>query len=64
MKTRFIECWRIQAKCDRGAATAEYVVATMAAVAFATLLLAIFKSDEVRALLLSLVRQALTVTGS
>lgn len=49
---------------DSGAATAEYIVATMAAVAFATLLLAIFKSDEVRQLLLGLVKQALTVTGS
>lgn len=46
---------------DRGAATAEYVVATMAAVGFATLLLVILKSDEVRQLLLNLVRQALTV---
>jgi hypothetical protein len=48
-------------KSDRGAATAEYVVATMAAVGFATLLLVILKSDEVRQLLLNLVRQALTV---
>lgn len=49
---------------DSGAATAEYIVATMAAVAFATMLLAIFKSDEVRQLLLGLVKQALTVTGN
>ena len=49
---------------DAGAATAEYIVATMAAVAFATMLLAIFKSDEVRQLLLGLVKQALTVTGN
>lgn len=48
-------------RSERGAATAEYIVATMAAVAFASLLLAIFKSDEVRQLLLGLVRQALTV---
>ena len=47
---------------DRGAATAEYVVATMAAVGFATLLLVILKSDEVRQLLLNLVHQALAVT--
>ena len=48
-------------KSEQGAATAEYVIATMAAVGFATLLLVIFKSDEVRQLLLGLVRQALTV---
>ncbi len=46
---------------DRGAATAEYVVATMAAVGFAGLLLVILKSDEVKQLLLGLVRSALTV---
>jgi len=48
-------------KYDRGAATAEYVVATMAAVGFATLLLVIFRSEEVKQLLLGLVRQALSV---
>jgi hypothetical protein len=46
---------------DRGAATAEYIVATLAAVGFATLLLVILKSDEVRGLLMGLVHQALTV---
>jgi hypothetical protein len=46
---------------DRGAATAEYVVATMAAVGFAGLLLVILKSDEVKQLLLGLVKSALTV---
>jgi Protein of unknown function (DUF4244) len=49
------------ATTDRGAATAEYVVATMAAVGFATLLLVILKSDEVRQLLLNLLHQALAV---
>lgn len=51
-------------RTDDGAATAEYIVATMAAVAFASLLLAIFKSDEMRQLLLGLVRQALSVGGN
>ncbi|MEN9715872.1 MAG: hypothetical protein RJA35_1339 [Actinomycetota bacterium] len=46
---------------ETGAATAEYVVATIAAVGFATLLVAILKSPEVHDLLLSLVRQALSV---
>ena len=48
-------------KSELGAATAEYVIATMAAVGFATLLLVIFRSEEVRQLLLGLVRQALAV---
>jgi Protein of unknown function (DUF4244) len=47
---------------DSGAATAEYIVATLAAVGFATLLLVILKSDEVRQWLLALVHQALTVS--
>ena len=46
---------------DRGAATAEYVVATMAAVGFAGLLLVILRSDEVKQLLLGLVKSALTI---
>ncbi|OUE27293.1 DUF4244 domain-containing protein [Clavibacter michiganensis] len=45
---------------DRGAATAEYAIATMAAVAFAGLLVVILQSDEVRGMLLDLVRRALT----
>jgi len=46
---------------DSGAATAEYVVATMAAVGFAGLLIVILRGDEVRSLLTDLVRNALTV---
>jgi len=47
---------------DSGAVTAEYVVATLAAVGFAALLLGILKGDEVRQWLLALVHQALTVS--
>jgi hypothetical protein len=46
---------------DTGAATAEYAIATMAAVAFAGLLVVIMRSDEVREILTELVRRALTV---
>ena len=46
---------------DTGAATAEYVITTMAAVAFAGLLVIIMRSDEVRGILTDLVRRALTV---
>ena len=46
---------------DSGAATAEYAIATMAAVAFAGLLVVIMRSDEVRGILTELVRRALTV---
>lgn len=48
---------------DTGAATAEYAVATMAAVGFAGLLVVILRSDEVREILTELVRNALTFTG-
>jgi len=46
---------------ETGAATAEYAVATMAAVAFAGLLVVVMRSDEVRGILTDLVRRALTV---
>jgi hypothetical protein len=48
---------------QRGAATAEYAIATMAAVGFAGLLVVIMRSDEVRQILTDLVRSALTFTG-
>ncbi len=47
---------------DTGAATAEYAITTMAAVAFAGLLVAVMRSDEVRGILAGLVRRALTVS--
>lgn len=46
---------------DRGAATAEYAIATLAAVGFAGLLVVILRSDEVRAMLTDIVRQALSL---
>lgn len=48
---------------DRGAVTAEYAVVIMGAVAFAGVLVAIMRSGEVRAFLLSLVEQALGSAG-
>jgi hypothetical protein len=42
-------------------ATAEYAIATLAAVGFAGLLLVILKSDEVRGLLLGIIKSALSV---
>jgi hypothetical protein len=48
---------------ERGAATAEYAIATMAAVGFAGLLVVIMRSDEVRGILTELVRNALSYAG-
>ena len=48
---------------DTGAATAEYAIATMAAVGFAGLLVVIMRREEVRQILTDLVRSALTFTG-
>ena len=48
---------------EEGAATAEYAVATMAAVGFAGLLVVILRGDEVRGILTDLVRRALTIAG-
>ena len=52
--------WRTFLSHESGAATAEYAIATMAAVAFAGLLVVIMRSDEVRQILLNLIRDALT----
>ncbi|MFT4234705.1 MAG: DUF4244 domain-containing protein [Microbacterium sp.] len=46
---------------DRGASTAEYAIVTMAAVAFAGVLVAIMRSGEVKGILMDLVHRALTV---
>ena len=48
---------------EEGAATAEYAIATMAAVGFAGLLVAILRSDEERGMLTELVHRALTFAG-
>ncbi|GAA3657233.1 DUF4244 domain-containing protein [Microbacterium marinilacus] len=47
---------------DTGASTAEYAIVTMAAVAFAGVLVVIMRSGEVREILTDLVRRALTVS--
>jgi hypothetical protein len=48
---------------DNGSATAEYAIATMAAVGFAGMLVVILRGDEVRTILTDLVRRALTFAG-
>ena len=58
---RTFECVARRIAGERGAATAEYAVATMAAVGFAGLLVIILRGDEVRGILTDLVRNALTV---
>lgn len=45
---------------EAGMATAEYAIATVAAAGFAGLLIAILRSNEVRGLLLGIVRGALS----
>ena len=46
---------------EAGLATAEYAIATIAAVGFAGLLIAVLKSDTVRGLLENLITSALSV---
>ena len=59
--------WRFRARLTKlcsgqaGTSTAEYAIATLAAVAFAGLLVVIMRSDEVRGILTDLIRRALTV---
>ena len=49
---------------DSGAATAEYAIATLAAVGFAGLLVVILRSDEVRQILFDLIRNALSLPAA
>lgn len=46
---------------EAGMATAEYAIATLAAVGFAGILVLIMRSDEVRGFLLNLIRTALAL---
>jgi Protein of unknown function (DUF4244) len=48
---------------ERGAVTAEYAIATIAAVGFAALLVVVLRSDEVRGMLVALIRHALAIPG-
>ncbi len=50
----------LRAAGDAGMATAEYAIVTLAAAGFGGLLLLILRSDEVRGLLVGLVRSALS----
>lgn len=50
-----------QALADAGMATAEYAIATLAAVGFAGLLVVILKGNEVKGLLTGIIRQALSL---
>jgi hypothetical protein len=52
---------RLVEQQDEGAVTAEYAIATIAAVGFAALLVVVLRSDEVRSLLLGLVTRALAM---
>lgn len=52
---------RWPAGSELGMATAEYAIATLAAVGFAGLLVVILKSDEVRGFLLGIIRSALSL---
>jgi Protein of unknown function (DUF4244) len=46
---------------DRGTATAEYAIATLAACGFAGVLLTLLRSDQVRGMLMSIVQRALSL---
>jgi hypothetical protein len=46
---------------ERGTATAEYAIATLAACGFAGILLAILRGPEVKSLLTGIIRRALSI---
>ena len=59
----WIGTMRARAALDDGAATAEYAIATLAAVGFAGVLVVILRSDAVRGMLTDLIHRALTFAG-
>ena len=63
--TREGACLRARARAlaEDGSATAEYAIATLAAVGFAGLLVVILRSDAVRAMLTNLIQHALSFSG-
>ena len=66
MKSRTLRALRITRalmRDDRGAATAEYAIATMAAVGLAGVLVGILKGNVVQQLLTNLITGALTLGG-
>lgn len=52
---------RCRTRVEAGMTTAEYAVGTMAAVAFAAVLLAVVKSDAVRSALSTIITTALSI---
>ncbi|WP_018157194.1 DUF4244 domain-containing protein [Demetria terragena] len=64
MTTRLAGRWqRLRALGDAGMTTAEYAVGTLAAVAFAGLLIAVIKSGAVKSALSGIITSALSVAG-
>ncbi len=59
----FGDALREQLADDSGAVTAEYAVVIIAGIAFAGLLVAIIRSDEIRQMLVGLVQNALGSAG-
>ena len=55
----FSRCLIRSLRDERGSVTAEYAIATMAAVGFAGLLVVILRGDEVKSILTDMVRRAL-----
>ena len=53
--------WSGRQRLDAGMATAEYAIVTVAAAGFAGLLIVILRSEEVRGLLLGIIRGALSL---
>lgn len=51
---------RVLMRSEAGLATAEYAIATLAAVGFAALLVAVLSSGEIRGMLMSLITNALS----
>lgn len=58
-----IRCRAIRAEAEAGMTTAEYAVGTLAACAFAAVLVAVVRSDAIKAALTGLITSALSIAA-
>ncbi len=64
MRRSLSERWRaVRLRADAGMTTAEYAVGTLAACAFAAVLLAVVRSGPIRAALAKVITSALGIAG-
>ena len=58
-----VRCRAVRAAADAGMTTAEYAVGTLAACAFAAVLMAVVRSDSIKSALTAVIASALSIAS-